>query len=183
LIELAAELSDTIESIDPSLERRPERVVSRINRDLRFSKDKSPYRDYMWIGFHHPENKDGYPGFYVDIGNERLGYGMGFWMDNKPLLNAHRQYLLKHPGEFSKLLARCSKGMGVEDRCYKRMALPEGLDGGDKRWYPLRTITVFGNVTDTKLLFSPALADFIKAEYKRLAPLFNYFAALKPLEL
>ena len=27
-----------------------EKVVSRINRDVRFSNDKSPYRDYIWAG-------------------------------------------------------------------------------------------------------------------------------------
>lgn len=46
-LRLAEALSPVIEEIDDSLERRPNRVVSRINRDIRFSKDKSPYRDYL----------------------------------------------------------------------------------------------------------------------------------------
>ena len=53
-LRLAEALSPVIEEIDDSLERRPNRVVSRINRDIRFSKDKSPYRDYIWLSFHRP---------------------------------------------------------------------------------------------------------------------------------
>lgn len=46
-LDLAESLMDTVEKIDPDLERRPHKVVSRINRDIRFSNDKSPYRDYI----------------------------------------------------------------------------------------------------------------------------------------
>ena len=41
-IALAEELAPVAEDIDPDLERRPHRVVSRINRDIRFARDKSP---------------------------------------------------------------------------------------------------------------------------------------------
>ena len=51
---LAEALAPTVEWLDDSLERRPNRVVSRINRDIRFSNDKSPYRDYLWLGFRRP---------------------------------------------------------------------------------------------------------------------------------
>jgi len=51
-IDLAEALGPTMEAIDPSIERRPNRVVSRINRDIRFSHDKSPYRDHIWLSFH-----------------------------------------------------------------------------------------------------------------------------------
>ena len=48
-LELAAALSEAVGAVDDEIELRPNRVVSRINRDLRFSRDKSPYRDYMWL--------------------------------------------------------------------------------------------------------------------------------------
>ena len=54
LRDLAADLAPVIETMDPALETRPEKVVSRINRDIRFSNDKSPYRDYMWLAFRRP---------------------------------------------------------------------------------------------------------------------------------
>ena len=54
---LAEALGPTVEAIDDNFERRPNRVVSRINRDVRFSHDKSPYRDYIWLSFRRP-NED-----------------------------------------------------------------------------------------------------------------------------
>ena len=44
LTELAERLEPCIRSIDPELITNPSRVVSRINRDTRFTKDKSIYQ-------------------------------------------------------------------------------------------------------------------------------------------
>ena len=51
---LAEALIPVMEDVDPDLETRPWKAVSRINRYIRFSRDKSPYRDYMWLGYRHP---------------------------------------------------------------------------------------------------------------------------------
>ena len=45
------DLSDDMRSIDPFMEIRPHKCLSRIHRDTRFSKDKSPYRDHHWFLF------------------------------------------------------------------------------------------------------------------------------------
>ena len=183
LLDLAFELSDTIESIDPELERRPERAVSRINRDLRFSKDKSPYRDWMWIGWHHPANKHGFPAFYMDISAEHVGYGLGFWEDNKPLIAAHKLFLTNHSQEFLKLMQPATKGMAVELRSYKRIALPEEVDPSLRDWYAMRSLYVFNNISDMKTMLSPDLAALLKREFIKLNPLARYCADLKPAEI
>ena len=182
LLDLAFELSDTIEEIDPELERRPERAVSRINRDLRFSKDKSPYRDWMWIGWHHPANRHGFPGFYVDISPEHVGYGLGFWEDNKPLIAAHKLYLVNHGEDFWRMIGPATQGMSVEKRSYKRMAYPEGLLPELKEWYAMRSLFVYRSYTDTKTMLSPDLCELVKSEFKKIAPIYRYFADLKPAE-
>ena len=51
LRELTIALMPTIELLDADLDCRIEKVVSRINRDIRFSNDKSLYRNYMWLAF------------------------------------------------------------------------------------------------------------------------------------
>lgn len=180
LLELAGELSSTIEEIDPELERRPERTVSRINRDLRFSRDKSPYRDYMWIGFHRPDNKGGFPGFYVDLSAEHMGYGMGFWEDNKPLMEALRQRLLNRPGELSDIVRKAAAGRQLGLRTYRRMAVPEGVLPEEKPWYMMRSFVISGDVNDDSLIQSPRLAEFLKREYLGMAPLYRYFSGLNP---
>ena len=182
LLDLAFELSGTIEAIDPDLERRPERAVSRINRDIRFSKDKSPYRDWMWIGWHHPANKHGFPGFYVDISPEHVGYGLGFWEDNKPLIAAHKLYLVHHGEEFERMIVPDTRDMGVELRSYKRNAYPEALKAELRDWYSMRTLFVYRNLSETKTILSPDLAGLVKREFEKIAPIYRYFAGLKLAE-
>ena len=183
LLDLAYELSGTIENIDPELEHRPERVVSRINRDLRFSRDKSPYRDWMWIGWHHPANKHGFPGFYVDISPDHVGYGMGFWEDNKPLIAAHRLFLMNHSEQFQDIVRPATQGMKVELRSYKRIAFPEGLRSELHAWYAMSSMYVFNSINETKAMLSPDIAGFIAQEFEKIAPIYRYFADLKPAEI
>ena len=49
------------------MELRPNRIVSRINRDVRFSRDKSPYRDHIWLSFRRPgeEGKNRIGAYFV----------------------------------------------------------------------------------------------------------------------
>ena len=182
LMDLASELADAVGEIDPDLERRPERTVSRINRDIRFSRDKSPYRDWMWIGFHRRENKGGTPGYFVDISDDHLGWGMGFWEDNRPLMQAHRLMLEKAPQEFMEALSASTENLEVSMRAYKRMAIPEAIPEELKAWYPLRSFYLYGERKDEAGILDPGLAPFLQNEFRRMAPLYRYFAGLTPVE-
>ena len=48
---LPLRLMPTALDIDGNFNPSINASVSRIRRDTRFTKDKSPYRDHMWIGF------------------------------------------------------------------------------------------------------------------------------------
>ena len=82
---LSDALAPTVEDIDENLERRNHRVVSRINRDIRFSRDKSPYRDHVWLSFHRTDEEKGKSlSLYFDLqrNHRRLRgqqYGSGRW--------------------------------------------------------------------------------------------------------
>ena len=47
------ELAPAMLSIDPQMELRPYRCMARLRRDVRFTKDKSPFRDHLWVLFRH----------------------------------------------------------------------------------------------------------------------------------
>ena len=70
----------TLREIDPLVEVRPYKLLSRIRRDTRFSKDKSPYRDHHWIWFRpgcHDRRRPRGIGF--EFGPERLWWWLGTW--------------------------------------------------------------------------------------------------------
>src|SRR5699024_4378623 len=91
---LVEALAPAVGQIDPGIETRPQRALARINRDTRFSRDKSPYRDHVWISFRRPEEERGHlPSFYVEVGVEGVYFGMGAYAPERARMNALRGHL------------------------------------------------------------------------------------------
>ena len=130
LYALADALTDTVLSIDKEIEARPAKVVSRIRRDTRFSANKLPYRDHMWLGWRPAGRpKSECFGLYLEVNVNQLNYGVG-WYDQDPArAKAIRRQLLARTDEFlgiatdQKLTSLYNLG---GDR-YKRMKAPEGF--------------------------------------------------------
>ena len=183
LRELAADLASSIEAMDPDLETRPEKVVSRINRDIRFSNDKSPYRDYIWLAFRKPgEERKTTLGVYTDLSDSGLSYGMGFYDENIPLMKAHRLQLEQDPGEFLEIAAHTEERFQLHAKSFKRLKIPDSIPESLRKWYPLRGFYVEKEITDFNLLKSPDLAKEIAEGYNYLTPLYRYFTRLVPVE-
>ncbi|MHB8918961.1 MAG: DUF2461 family protein, partial [Desulfocucumaceae bacterium] len=73
---LASDLGPFMLSIDPYLEVSPGRSVSRIYRDTRFSRDKSPYKTNMWAAFKRPSRDwKADPVFFFEIYQDWYRYG------------------------------------------------------------------------------------------------------------
>lgn len=85
-------------TIDPYLEVTPaiDKTISRIYRDTRFSRDKSPYKSTMWITFKRPnkEWKDA-PAFFFEISPDSYRYGMGFYSAGKKTMDRFRVWKIK----------------------------------------------------------------------------------------
>ncbi len=65
--------------------------LMRINRDVRFSADKSPYKTNVGISFRHEEGKDVHaPGYYVHLEPGSLFLGAGMWHPEKNALAGMR---------------------------------------------------------------------------------------------
>ena len=178
---LAQELSDVVEDLDPDLERRPNRVVSRINRDIRFSKDKSPYRDYIWLAFRRPgEERATTLGVYFDIDDERANFGMGFYKENSGIMSALRARMDAVPGEMLALWRDLRDEFILYPRPNKRLKVPENIPEELHDWYTARGFYVEHPIYDFDLIRSPALAEEIKRGYQRLKPLYRYILDLQP---
>jgi uncharacterized protein (TIGR02453 family) len=63
----------------------------RINRDVRFSKDKTPYKNHLDLWFWHGDRRGwGSPGFFFRMYADRLILGAGMHKFEKPQLEAYR---------------------------------------------------------------------------------------------
>lgn len=66
--------------------------IFRINRDIRFAKDKTPYKDHMDLWFWLGEGRGwDAPGFFLRLGVDRLDLGAGIHRFEKSQLETYRR--------------------------------------------------------------------------------------------
>ena len=72
--------------------------LMRIHRDVRFSKDKSPYKTNLGIQFRHEAGKDVHaPGIYLHVEPGQAFLGVGMWHPEPEALAAVRRALVADP--------------------------------------------------------------------------------------
>lgn len=76
----------------------------RINRDVRFSKDKSPYKSNFGAYFSRGGKKSIYAGYYFHFDAEKSFAGGGMWHPMPPELKKIRQEIDYNFEDFSKIL-------------------------------------------------------------------------------
>ena len=70
----------------------------RIHRDVRFSKDKSPYKTQVGIQFRHARSRDVHaPGFYLNLEPGRVFMACGTWRPDRDTLHAIRTAIAARP--------------------------------------------------------------------------------------
>lgn len=92
-----AELGPRLRAISPDVQFAPKvnGSVSRIYRDVRFSKDKRPYKSHLDLWFWHGEKRSwDCPGFWFSLTAERLHVGGGMYRFNKEELDSYRQSVI-----------------------------------------------------------------------------------------
>lgn len=100
-------ISDLIAEVqkdDASVDMEAKDAIFRINRDVRFAKDKSPYKLHMSAVISPGGRKDkSIPGLYIECSPEKLGIYGGAWGPDKTQLTAIRHAIAHHPDIFSKV--------------------------------------------------------------------------------
>jgi uncharacterized protein (TIGR02453 family) len=72
-------------------------TLFRIYRDIRFSKDKSPYKTWIGIQFRHRKAKDAHaPGFYLHLEPGHVMAGAGIWHPDTATANAIRDAIVEN---------------------------------------------------------------------------------------
>lgn len=87
--------------------------LMRIHRDVRFSKDKSPFKTNVGIQFRHKTGCDVHaPGLYVHLDPDECFLGVGTWHPAGDSLKSIREHIAKHPKDWMK--ARDNKKFQAE---------------------------------------------------------------------
>src|SRR2546422_2585207 len=110
--ELIDDMNARLAKFAPEIGGDPKRSMFRINRDIRFSKDKSPYKTHAACWFHHrratsrvgSEANEGSAGFYFHLQpGGKSGLGAGIWMPPRPQLNRLRDAIADDAAAFGRM--------------------------------------------------------------------------------
>ncbi len=173
---LVEELTPTMLQIDQWFETKPAigKTLSRINRDTRFSKDKSLYRDRLWLTFKRPSKdwKES-PCYFFEIDPEGYRYGLGYYCVPKQTMDIFRDEINQDHNKFLQVINCVKKPFELYGESYKR-PLVKDLPPKIASWYNRKDLGVIASSNHIEDLFSKNLIQKLSKGFKQLIPLYDY---------
>jgi uncharacterized protein (TIGR02453 family) len=177
---LVEELDVSLARFAPEIVGDPRRSIFRIHRDVRFSRDKSPYKTHAACWLYHIDagrgvggEAQGGAGFYFQLSPGDCLLGAGIWMPPRDALNRLREALAEAPDRFESIVLapafRRRFGALDEDAMLKR--LPRGYTESHPaaRWLRHQSFTA-GRVLTEREALSPRLAPMLARDFAALTP-------------
>ncbi len=129
-------VSRPLKKIAPGIQAEP-RVngsIFRINRDIRFSKDKTPYKDHLDLWFWEGERKTAVSGLFFRLTDKSLILGAGAHMMAPDRLKLYRQRVAdkKACAKLKRAVTAIEKA-GLEAHGQHYAKLPRGFSADDDR--------------------------------------------------
>lgn len=103
--DFVAAIVSNIRQSDPDFDVDVPKSIFRINRDIRFSKDKAPYKLNRSAFISPYGKKDNRPGLYVQLGPEKVMVGGGVFSPDADELMRIRKAIAASPKDFTKALS------------------------------------------------------------------------------
>ncbi|MDX1379981.1 MAG: DUF2461 domain-containing protein [Xanthomonadales bacterium] len=148
----------------------------RIYRDVRFSKDKSPYKTHAACHFRHEAGKDAHaPGFYVHLEPGRVFFGGGIWRPPSPALAAIREHIVDAPKEWSRVTSAKAVRERGGIRGEQLQRAPRGFDPEHAQVDDLKRKSFYlVSETTHEVACSPAILSEVTAGFRAAGPLARF---------
>jgi uncharacterized protein (TIGR02453 family) len=177
--EFVEEAGRSLARISPDVHAVPKvnGSIFRINRDIRFSKDKSPYKETFDLWFWAGERKVALSGFFARVSPEEFGLGAGAHSLDSAGLKRFRSAVAS-PESGAELAAIAKKlgraGIDLEGAHYKRY--PRGFDDSGPASEFLLHNSLHGYVTvDPEIITDgKALMAHVRKTWRRLEPVHRW---------
>jgi uncharacterized protein (TIGR02453 family) len=176
-------MGERLTAIAPGIiaEPRVNGSIFRIYRDIRFSKDKTPYKTHLGIFLWEGEGpKMECPGFYFHLEPAKLMLGGGIYIFSKPLLDEYRRSVIhpEHGPDLAEAVESVSKHLNIGGRHYKK--IPRGYDPE----HPFAEFLLFNGLTAwtegpvPAVLHGPGVVDYCFKLYRQLVPIHRWLKGL-----
>ncbi|MBM4188355.1 MAG: DUF2461 domain-containing protein [Gemmatimonadetes bacterium] len=189
--ELRAPMKALVEALDarlasfaPEIVGDAKRSMFRINRDIRFSKDKSPYKTNAGIWFYHQDagrgvgqDAEGGAGFYFHLDAKTSFVAAGVWMPPRTALGKIRDAIAAKPAALRAIVStpafRRRYGTFHADAMLTRVprGYPPDHPAGD--WLRLQSFTVGRDVAASELR-TAGLVTKLATDFKAMLPLVRW---------
>lgn len=173
MIALVEALNAEMASFVPACVTAAAKAIPRMNRDVRFSADKSPYKTEIAAIFPcRGKDKQAASGYYIGISPKRAELIAGAYMPDGPALLALRSHVAKREAEMRSLLAARKLQAAWGDIQGERLVrVPKGFEpehpAADllrlKQWY-------FRAELPKDVVLSPKLLPEIVSRFRAAAP-------------
>jgi len=154
----------------------------RINRDVRFSKDKRPYTDHVSAILSPDGTKMEQGVFFVHIGTERCFAAVAWWQPAPALLQAMRTAIAEKPKAFRSMVSRLERNgleIGPEGRLKRAPRGFEAVVEPDLAAAVRNRHFVVRHEIDPAAIHRPALADELLDFALRAKPLLDWGRAIE----
>ena len=181
---LVEELDVRFADLAPEFVGDPKHSIFRIYRDVRFSRDKSPYKAHaaLWIYHRAPgrgvgKEIDGGAGFYLHVEPGASVVAGGLWMPPRPSLALVRARFDQDLAAWERAVSglaftrRFGKLLDDEDGILLKR-LPRGYPEGHtaEKWLRYKSFTVHRHYDDAAIL-SPKLVDRTMKDFAAMVPM------------
>lgn len=161
-------------------ELEPKHCTFRINRDIRFSKNKTPYKINLSASFNRGGKKSVYAGYYFHLQPEGNSFiGGGLWMPESANLKKLRQEIDYCFPEFKKIIHApgFQKHYKELERDEKQMLVnvPKSYDKENPAadFLKMKSIIATRNLSDADVL-NPDVVNETAKSFKALMPLIKF---------
>lgn len=173
--ELAAALASAVSAIDDRIVTTPGvgRTISRIYRDTRFSRDKTIFRDEMWLSF---KREKGFPEFFFALWPGGLSLGCGYYCASVETMETMRELILLRDPVFMRACAdyEAQQTFVLKGERRKRSRYPDQPEKY-RSWLDRKTICFTAESADVSALFSGALPQTVGEQFEKLASIYRFF--------
>lgn len=154
--------------------------IFRVHRDVRFSKDKTPYNTHLHISFFQADRRGAQPAWFFGLEPGKLALGVGTFGFDKNFLETYREKVAgSGGGELAGILDRMVRaGIRVSDPELKRV--PPGFDKDHEFAENLRrkSLAVWVDLDTPEIVSEPNLVPSCAASFGRLKPVSDWLRSL-----
>jgi uncharacterized protein (TIGR02453 family) len=173
-------MGDRLKKIAPDINAIPKvnQSMFRLNRDTRFSHDKSPYKTNLGILFWEGSgNRMECSGFYFHLGEGRLLLGAGMYRFSKGLMDKWRDAVVdKKSGATLKKAVRKVENLGYEigESHYKRVPAGYDPDHTNAEYLKYIGLAAFWTGDILEAFFSKEIVEFAFGHFKKMSPIHEW---------